>query len=98
MTAIALFGRTATPAGVTVRNPAFDRTPARLVGAIVTEQGIHRPPYADSLRGSRCRGRPAGGRPGRPNNFHTNHVTVDDRIPSREAWSVFEQGGTCSFK
>ena len=47
---IALFGRPAVPEGVVVRNPAFDRTPARLVGAIVTEQGVHRPPYADTLR------------------------------------------------
>lgn len=46
---IALFGRSAAPAGVIVRNPAFDRTPARLVGAIVTEQGVHRPPYAGTL-------------------------------------------------
>jgi len=45
-----LFGRVAAPYGVPVRNPAFDRTPARLVGAIVTEQGVHRPPYADTLR------------------------------------------------
>ncbi len=28
------------------RNPAFDVTPAELIAAIVTEQGIHRPPYA----------------------------------------------------
>ncbi len=47
---IALFGRSAAPAGVAVRNPAFDRTPARLVTAIVTEQGVHRPPFADTLR------------------------------------------------
>ena len=32
------------------RNPAFDVTPARLVDAIVTELGIHRVPYASSLR------------------------------------------------
>jgi methylthioribose-1-phosphate isomerase len=31
------------------RNPAFDVTPAALVGAIVTEDGIHRAPYAASL-------------------------------------------------
>jgi methylthioribose-1-phosphate isomerase len=31
------------------RNPAFDVTPAELVDAIVTEHGIHRAPYADSL-------------------------------------------------
>jgi methylthioribose-1-phosphate isomerase len=31
------------------RNPAFDVTPADLISAIVTEQGVHRPPYEDSL-------------------------------------------------
>ena len=31
------------------RNPAFDVTPAALIGAIVTERGVHRPPYAESL-------------------------------------------------
>jgi methylthioribose-1-phosphate isomerase len=31
------------------RNPAFDVTPASLIAAIVTEEGIHRAPYADSL-------------------------------------------------
>jgi methylthioribose-1-phosphate isomerase len=31
------------------RNPAFDVTPAALVTAIVTEEGVHRPPYAESL-------------------------------------------------
>ncbi len=37
------------PAGVAVENPAFDVTPARLVTAIITERGVARPPYADSL-------------------------------------------------
>jgi methylthioribose-1-phosphate isomerase len=31
------------------RNPAFDVTPAALIAAIVTENGIHRPPYGVSL-------------------------------------------------
>ena len=31
------------------RNPAFDVTPAALITAIVTERGVHRPPYAESL-------------------------------------------------
>jgi methylthioribose-1-phosphate isomerase len=31
------------------RNPAFDVTPAALVAAIVTERGVHRPPYAETL-------------------------------------------------
>lgn len=33
-----------------VLNPAFDVTPARLVTAIVTEAGVHRPPFERSLR------------------------------------------------
>ena len=31
------------------RNPAFDVTPAELVTAIVTEAGVHRAPYSESL-------------------------------------------------
>ena len=31
------------------RNPAFDVTPAELVSAIVTEAGVHRAPYTESL-------------------------------------------------
>ena len=38
-----------TTPGVAVRNPAFDVTPARLIAAIVTERGVARPPYNDSL-------------------------------------------------
>ena len=38
------------PYGVRVRNPAFDVTPARNVSAIVTERGVARPPYAESLQ------------------------------------------------
>ena len=34
----------------TARNPAFDVTPAEIVSAIVTEAGVHRPPYAASLQ------------------------------------------------
>ncbi|HEY5059500.1 MAG TPA: S-methyl-5-thioribose-1-phosphate isomerase [Gaiellaceae bacterium] len=41
------------PAEVTsrfpARNPAFDVTPGALVAAIVTEDGVHRAPYAESL-------------------------------------------------
>jgi methylthioribose-1-phosphate isomerase len=33
------------------RNPAFDVTPAELVSAIVTESGVHRAPYCESLAG-----------------------------------------------
>jgi methylthioribose-1-phosphate isomerase len=38
-----------TPEGAQVRNPAFDITPHRYVAAIVTERGVARPPYTESL-------------------------------------------------
>ena len=34
------------------RNPAFDVTPAALVTAVVTEAGVHRAPYLESLAGA----------------------------------------------
>ncbi|HTY42974.1 MAG TPA: S-methyl-5-thioribose-1-phosphate isomerase [Thermoanaerobaculia bacterium] len=43
-------GQAIAPAGVGARYAAFDVTPARYVTAIVTEKGICRPPYAESLR------------------------------------------------
>ena len=42
-------GKAITPSGVQVENPAFDVTPAKYVTAIVTEHGIARPPYQQSL-------------------------------------------------
>ena len=38
-----------TPAGARIRNPAFDVTPAKYVTAIITERGIARPPFHESL-------------------------------------------------
>jgi methylthioribose-1-phosphate isomerase len=38
------------PEGTEVRNPAFDVTPNRYVTAIITERGVARTPYAESLR------------------------------------------------
>ena len=35
--------------GVSVFNPAFDVTPARYISAIITERGVARPPYTESL-------------------------------------------------
>lgn len=45
-----LFGRQVAPEGTAVQNPAFDVTPARYVSAIITEKGVARPPYQESLR------------------------------------------------
>jgi methylthioribose-1-phosphate isomerase len=39
-----------TPTGASIRNPAFDVTPAKYITAIITERGIARPPFSDSLR------------------------------------------------
>jgi methylthioribose-1-phosphate isomerase len=38
-----------TPVGAHIRNPAFDVTPAKYVTAIITERGIARAPFAESL-------------------------------------------------
>ena len=42
-------GRLITVPYVEVRNPAFDVTPAAYISAFVTERGVHRPPYKESL-------------------------------------------------
>ena len=38
------------PEGISVRHPAFDVTPARLITAIITERGVLRPPYEEAIR------------------------------------------------
>lgn len=43
-------GKQMTPNGVSIENPAFDVTPAKYVNAIITERGIARAPYEESLR------------------------------------------------
>ncbi|HOZ48837.1 MAG TPA: S-methyl-5-thioribose-1-phosphate isomerase [Candidatus Hydrogenedentes bacterium] len=45
------FGRQTAPDGVAVYNPAFDVTPADLIAGIITERGILRPPYEESIGG-----------------------------------------------
>jgi methylthioribose-1-phosphate isomerase len=42
-------GRRIAPEGVPARYPAFDVTPASLITAIVTERGLVRPPFEESL-------------------------------------------------
>ncbi|MGH7669063.1 MAG: S-methyl-5-thioribose-1-phosphate isomerase, partial [Gemmatimonadaceae bacterium] len=39
------FGALTAPADVPVYNPAFDITPAALITAIVSDRGVHRPPF-----------------------------------------------------
>ena len=40
------------PAGARVWNPAFDVTPHHLIAGIITERGIFRAPYTESLKGA----------------------------------------------
>ena len=44
-----VFGVPVAPEGTAVANPAFDVTPARYVAAIITERGVARPPFEESL-------------------------------------------------
>lgn len=44
------FGTKIAPADVGVRNPSFDVTPAYLITAIITEKGILKKPYKDSIK------------------------------------------------
>jgi methylthioribose-1-phosphate isomerase len=37
------------PEGAQVRNPSFDVTPSKFITAIITERGIFRPPYLETL-------------------------------------------------
>lgn len=44
-----LAGKQIAPDGVRVENPAFDVTPHKYVAAIITERGVAREPYSESL-------------------------------------------------
>jgi methylthioribose-1-phosphate isomerase len=54
--------RRVAPEGVRVRNPAFDVTPAANISAIVTERGVARPPFGESLKALAARKGPGRGR------------------------------------
>jgi len=45
-----MFGVHVAPENIRVENPAFDVTPARYITAIISERGVARPPYFESLR------------------------------------------------
>ena len=45
-----VFGKRVAPPDTAAENPAFDVTPARYVSAIITERGVARAPYEESLR------------------------------------------------
>ena len=43
-------GKQMTPDGVGIENPAFDVTPAKYIAAIITERGVLRAPFGESIR------------------------------------------------
>jgi methylthioribose-1-phosphate isomerase len=45
-----LAGKQIAPDGVMVENPAFDVTPSKYVTAIITERGVARAPYSESIK------------------------------------------------
>jgi methylthioribose-1-phosphate isomerase len=45
-----VYGVAVAPEGIAVQNPAFDVTPSRYVTGIITERGVARAPYTESLR------------------------------------------------
>ncbi|MGZ7079685.1 MAG: S-methyl-5-thioribose-1-phosphate isomerase [Thermoanaerobaculia bacterium] len=47
---VEISGMRIAPEGISVRHPAFDVTPARLITAIITDRGVLRAPYEDSIR------------------------------------------------
>jgi methylthioribose-1-phosphate isomerase len=51
-------GKQMTPHGVAIENPAFDVTPAKYVTAIITERGVLRAPYEESIRNMAKQGSP----------------------------------------
>jgi methylthioribose-1-phosphate isomerase len=45
-----ILGKQIAPTGTKVFNPAFDLTPHRYIGAIITEKGIIRKPYEKNIK------------------------------------------------
>jgi len=52
-------GKQMTPDGVGIENPAFDVTPAKYITAIITERGVLRAPFGESIRAMAGQGAPA---------------------------------------
>ncbi len=58
-------GQRLTPEDAKAVNPAFDVTPARLITAIITDAGVLRPPYGESIAQALAQAEPAGSEAGR---------------------------------
>jgi len=55
------FGKQTAPDGVKVYNPAFDVTPAEYIAGIITERGILRRPFEESIESAMDRSNTTGG-------------------------------------
>lgn len=55
-----VLGRRVVPEGVPVLNPAFDVTPGELVTALITDRGVLRPPFSQSIAETDGRERESG--------------------------------------
>lgn len=44
-----MFGRRLSPKGIKIFNPAFDVTPHQYISGIITEAGVLRPPYKQTI-------------------------------------------------
>ena len=42
--------RKTAPDGINVINPAFDMTPPELISGIITEKGVAKPPFEESIK------------------------------------------------
>jgi methylthioribose-1-phosphate isomerase len=62
------------PAGALVWNPAFDVTPHHLIAGIITERGILRPPYMESLQRAFEAEMSDGRRPASENDSSRRHT------------------------
>ena len=51
-------GKQMTPTGVRIENPAFDMTPAKYITGIITERGVLRAPFAESIAAMAHQGSP----------------------------------------
>jgi len=54
------YGVQVTPDGVGIENPAFDVTPAKYIAAIITERGVLRAPFTESIAAMASSDQPAG--------------------------------------
>jgi methylthioribose-1-phosphate isomerase len=80
-------GKQVTPDGVGICNPAFDVTPAKYIAAIITERGVLRAPYAESLAGMDAAGHRLGFLEGQGDvGLEFFEPVVEEEVESLNRW------------